>query len=258
MTTVHLHERAAVRGGYEFLRALDSLPSRGSMSGDEALALMSDFGVDDVHGTLADFLDANLITRMGEGIGLSTFGVRTLLLLEAVNGGDLRTIFGRLGDYDARLRMYELVREGMTTQFLQSLRARPGFRRLYLCSPWISFDDRSVDMLRGAVTLAGRAGIAPELYVLTRPREGELNAVPPGAEPLVELGATIFLNRSLHTKLYVREPGASGGSSMAIVGSENLTRSRYLELGIRVNGDSAVINQLIAYFWTVTTSSTEA
>jgi hypothetical protein len=41
----------------------------------------------------------------------------------------------------------------------------------------------------------------------------------------------------------------SGGYSMAILGSQNLTRSNYLELGIRINSDSQIINKLIAYFW---------
>jgi len=258
VTPAHLHQRVAVTGGYEFLRELEALSSRTSLPEEEALELMSDVGVNDAHGTLADFLDADVLTRIGEGIGITTFGIRTLLLLEATNGGDLRAAFSRLGDYDASLRMYELVREGMTRQFLETLRARPGFRRLYLCSPWISFDARGVELLRRAVAQVALGGTSPELFVLTRPAKGEKDVPPPGVEALRELGATIFLHSQLHTKLYVREPDVSGGYLMAIVGSQNLTRSRYLELGIRINADSKIINQLITYFWEVTNASTEA
>jgi hypothetical protein len=31
-----------------------------------------------------------------------------------------------------------------------------------------------------------------------------------------------------------------------------LTRSNYLELGIRINSDSQMLNQLIRYFWEIT------
>ena len=44
---------------------------------------------------------------------------------------------------------------------------------------------------------------------------------------------------------------------MAIVGSQNLTKSNYLELGIRINSDNQVIDHLIAYFWEITNYSHE-
>lgn len=258
MTTPHLHQRLAIDGGYEFLRELEALSSRSSLSIDEASELMSDAGVDDVHVALTDLLEASVLGRIGDGIGITAFGIRTKLLLDAVNGHDLREVFGRLGHYDASLRMYELVREGMTGQFIANLHARPGFQRLYLCSPWISFDQRNVERLTRAIERVGRFGEMPEIFVLTRPIEGTSDVPPASVEPLRDLGASVFLNRQLHTKLYIREPDASGGYSMAIVGSQNLTRSRYLELGIRINSDSKIINQLIAYFWDVTNQSTEA
>jgi hypothetical protein len=258
VTTALLHQRLAVNGGYEFLRDLEALTSRSSLPVDEALELMSAAGVEDVHGALADLLAANVLGRIGDGIGITAFGIRTKLLLDAVNGQDLRAVFSRLGHYDASLRMYELVREGMTGQFIENLHARPGFQRLYLCSPWISFDERSVELLVRAIKRTRRFGEMPELFVLTRPLNGTSDVPPASVEPLRDLGASLFLNRQLHTKLYIREPGASGGYSMAIVGSQNLTKSRYLELGIRINSDSKIINQLIAYFWDVTNVSTEA
>lgn len=258
MSSLQLHQRAAAPGCYEFLLALERLSSRTWLPEDELLDLLERAGTDDARTALGDLLSANLVGRIGDGIGITSLGIRTALLLDAVNGADLRGIMTRLGRYDANLRMYELIREGMTKAFIDTLRTRQGFRRLYLCSPWISFDDRDRSTLIDAVRrITQRDGLAPELFVLTRPVEGAANVPPNSVAPLQELGATIFLNRRLHTKLYVREPDASGGYSLAIVGSQNLTRSRYLELGIRINSDTQMINQLTRYFWDITNTSIE-
>jgi len=251
----HMHETVAVRGGYAFLRAFESTPTT-ALSEDVVLSEMMRAGVDDPTATLNDFMAAGLLSRYGERIGLTTYGIRTALLLEAINGGDLRDVFRRLGRYDSALRMYELVREGMTTQFLSSINNRPGFSRLYFCSPWIGLDARQISMLTHAVIQSERFGSAPELIVITRPADVDGRA-PDTLKPFRDLGASIFLNSRLHTKLYIREPDKSGGYSMAIVGSQNLTRSQYLELGIRINADSVMVNQLIAYFLELCNASEE-
>ena len=163
--------------------------------------------------------------------------------------------YQRLGNLDNTLHSYQLVREGMTASFLENVNARPGFLRLYLCSPWIGLSDRNRALLVHALHMAESRGERPELLVLTRP--GADGSAPSGIAPLQELDATVFLNPRLHTKLYIREPGKRGGYSMAVVGSENLTRSNYLELGIRINSDSTMIDKLIAYFWALSTESVE-
>jgi hypothetical protein len=43
-----------------------------------------------------------------------------------------------------------------------------------------------------------------------------------------------------------------------VVGSQNLTCSMNLELGIKINSDSHIINQLIGYFWDVSNYCVEA
>jgi len=70
-------------------------------------------------------------------------------------------------------------------------------------------------------------------------------------EWLRDHGAEVVLHRSVHTKLYIRQPGPAGGPLMAIIGSENLTGARNLELGLRINEDAALIGNLINYFYTV-------
>jgi hypothetical protein len=254
---VHLHQQLAPEGVLEFLVALSANVARASIGEDEALDLLAELSVQDAPGTLADLLSTNVLARVGNGVTISRFGTRTVLLLEALNGADLRSVVTRLTQYDADLNMYQLVREGMTRQFFESLLTRPGFQRLYLCSPWISLDARSAEILTHAWHRATRRGVEPELLVITRPVPGQRRMAPPTLAPLQELGAVVYLNAQLHTKLYIREPDLGGGYSMAIFGSQNLTKSQYRELGIRINADAAIINQLIAYFFEVSNVSIE-
>ena len=217
--------------------------------------MMAASGVEQPRHTFEDLVAAGVLQVLGVDFGLSTFGIRTVVLLEALNGGDLRLAYDRLSNLDGTLHSYELVREGMTDAFLQNVNARPGFVRLYLCSPWIGLSDHNRNLLVHSLHSAEASGERPELLVLTRP--GGDGSAPSGIAPLQKLGATVFLNPRLHTKLYIREPGRRGGFSMAVVGSQNLTRSNYLELGIRINSDSAMIDRLIAYFWSLSYESVE-
>jgi hypothetical protein len=207
---------------------------------------------------IEELVGSELLVRSGDRLALSPLGVRTALLLEALNSGNVAEVFERLSDYDSTLRMYELVREGMTDSFLNALLVRPGFKRLYLCSPWVSLTRRNLDCLMTAIIREERRGVEPEVLVITRPKQGTSDVPPDDVRKLRDLGVTIFLHPKLHTKLYIREPGPSGGDTMAIVGSQNLTQSRYLELGIRINSDTRLVNQLIAYFFDLTTSSIES
>ena len=253
MTPTHLHQTLSIPGTYEFLKALDhtSITSRQ----EQLVAIMADEGVADPQRTLGDLVSANILQRLGTRFTLSTLGIRTFVLLDAINGGDLRHACQRLSSLDSTLHTYELVREGMTAAFLEDINARPDFARLYICSPWITLDERGRSLLTHAVQSAEAGGERPELLVLTRPDDD--GRAPSGVSPLRDLGATVFLNSSLHTKLYIREPGRRGGYSLAVVGSQNLTRSKYLELGIRINSDGAMINRLISYFLELSHHSVE-
>ncbi len=254
MTTQYVHQKLSAPGTYEFLRTLDQSDATASPE-DQILEMMAASGVEQPRHTFKDLVAAGVLQILGVDFGLSTFGIRVCVLLEALNGGDIRLAYQRLSNLDSTLHSYQLVREGMTDTFLENISSRPGFVRLYLCSPWISLSDRNRTLLVHALHSAESRGERPELLVLTRP--GADGNAPPGIAPLQEFGATVFLNSRLHTKLYIREPGKWGGYSMAIVGSQNLTRSNYLELGIRINSDSTMIDRLIAYFWTLSSESVE-
>jgi hypothetical protein len=252
-----LSETVGVNGAYEFLQELEA-SSKTAYPLDELVGIMTGYGASNPQATLEDFVAASILHRDGEQFGLTILGIKTYCLLDAINGGDIRDVYRRLSRLDSTLRTYELIREGMTKAFLQNINERPGFSRLYFCSPWISLDCKQQEMLTHAVIRVEKLrGVQPEIIVITRPEEGTNETVPKTLKPFQDLGASIFLNRRLHTKLYIREPDRSGGYIMAIVGSQNLTKSKYLELGIRINSDSQVIDHLIAYFWEITNYSHE-
>lgn len=249
---MNLNETVGVAGAFDTLRRLEG-SSETAHYRAAIIAAMIECGVNDPESAFQEFVASNLLNRHGDGFALSTLGIRTCILLEAINGADLRDIYRRLARLDTSLRSYELIREGMTKAFLRNIHERSGFGRLYFCSPWINLDAKQNELLTRAVLHAERVrGSRPEILVITRPDEKTDHVPPPTVRPFQNLGATVFLNKRLHTKLYIREPDTSGGYSMAIMGSQNLTRSNYLELGIRVNSDCQIVDQLIAYFLEIT------
>lgn len=203
-------------------------------------------------------LGAGLIALLGPRLSISHLGQRAHLLAEALDGGDIEDIVRRLRLASGQREMYELVREGMTTTFVRSLIERPGFRRLFICSPWINPSEKDASVLKYAFYSALKQQPDAEVLVIVRPPED----VPPetidGLKPLREIGARVYFNRKVHSKLYIREPDSRGGAPMAIVGSQNLTRSTYVELGIRINGDARLIDKLIRYFLELASRSSES
>lgn len=251
-----LHEVVAVSGAYATLQMLaeSARPVHGE---SDMEGMMRDLGVAEPLSTLRELVAAGLLRTPDGNVAITPLGIRTALLLEAINGGDLQEMWRRLSRLEG-LAAYSLVREGMTRMFLENLNSRPGFGRLYFCSPWIGLDRRNERLLVNALVRAeARGKRQPEVHVITRPAQGTTAAVPDSLLPFRQLGASVFLNARLHSKLYIREPTTAGGYAMAIVGSQNLTRSTYLELGIRINSDSQLITQLIRYFWEITQNSRE-
>ena len=202
-------------------------------------------------------LEQNLIESYGARLGLSRYGERVTLLLEALEGGDIHDVFRRLRRLDGVVETYTLVREEMTRQFFESLLEQPGFGRLYVCSPWVNPTERESAILRYTVLKAQEHASDLEILVITRPPDETRIGDAEGLRPFVDLGASIYLQPRLHSKLYIREPGPSGGVPLAVVGSQNLTRSSHLELGIRISGDSLLVDQLIQYFLNLMSYSQE-
>jgi hypothetical protein len=203
-------------------------------------------------------MQANLLEPFGPRLGISSFGRRTLLLIEAIEGGDVEHIFRRLRRMTGARETYELVRQGMTSRFFASLVEHPGVARLFFCSPWIHPTEKEAGILRHTAFQIAKRGRKLEVLVLTRPPEMMPKGIAGGLDCFKDVGAQFFFHARLHSKLYIREPDANGGFLMAIVGSQNLTRSNHLELGIRINNDSRMIDELIRYFLELTSYSAEA
>lgn len=193
---------------------------------------------------------AGFFSTRPPGVALTTKGHRTLLFTSGALGETSEKVFDELRLIETPLRRYELVREGMTSRFIKGLLTEPGFQRLYICSPWINLQKDDLGRLAVALDTARRSlARPPEILVLVK--TPEIPEVKKSLEILKGFGAEVVQKRKLHSKLYMREPGPSGGLSLAIVGSENLTRQKWIELGIEIRNDSHILSILCSYFFDV-------
>jgi hypothetical protein len=204
----------------------------------------------------------NLVQQIGVRFGLSQFGHKIALLIDAMHGADVEDVVRRLRRLEGSTEIYQLVRQGMTTRFLNTFIDHPYFGSLYLCSPWINLNYKEASLIRyGVLHSEKRTGKKPDIMVITRPLDDKeyprQRASGLGLQPLIEMGARTYYVNNVHTKLYIREPDANGGYTVALVGSENLTQSNLLELGIQINGDGRLISQLTAHFFELTNYSSE-
>ena len=250
-----LSEQLGGPGLYESLVALDDDP-RGAIDVSDYCTMMETRGISDASPLVRELEGLGLLTRIGTTVGLSTRGAKTTLLLRALNGDDLQNVFRRIRRMDSTFANYSLVREGMTTGFFKSIAHKPDVGALYICSPWINMTELEQRYLTTGIIGQKRRGGDPDILVITRPDDG-YGTRTENLGPFIELGATVFLQQKLHSKLYIREPGLRGGYILAIVGSQNLTRSKYIELGIRIEADSVIIRRLIAYFLDISHHSQE-
>lgn len=192
---------------------------------------------------------AGFFTVRPPGLALTTKGYRTLLFTSGALGAASVKVFDELRVIEATLHRYELVREGMTSRFIKGLLTEPGFQRLYICSPWINLQKDDLGRLAVALDKARRTLTRPpEMLVLVQTPKPEQRR---SLEILQGLGAEVVEKPKLHSKLYMREPGPSGGLSLAIVGSENLTRQKWIELGIEIRNDSQILSKLRSYFFDI-------
>ena len=197
-----------------------------------------------------EFRATGCLTNRPPGVALSLKGYRTLLFASGALGTPSGAIFDELRTIEPGLHRYELVREGMTSRFIKGLVNEPGFQRLYICSPWINLQKDDLGRLAVALDNAEkRLHRAPEILVLVQtPKIPEVEKT---LQILRTFGAEIVEKPRLHSKMYMREPGPSGGLSLAIVGSENLTRQKWIELGIEIRNDSHILSKLRNYFFQV-------
>ena len=197
-----------------------------------------------------DLRVAGFFTGRPTGLTVSTHAYKTLLFVAGALGSSSEVIFDELRRLEPSLQRYELVREGMTSRFIKGLLTEPGFQRLYICSPWINLVKEDLGRLAMAIDKAVQhLARPPEILVLVQtPKMPEVKRT---LDILRSFGADVIEKPKLHSKLYMREPGPSGGLSLAIVGSENLTKPKWIELGIEIRNDSHILNRLRSYFFDV-------
>jgi hypothetical protein len=223
---------------------------------DQVPDLMADLGVKAPASLYGQLKDISIIFEATDKLYLSARGQELWWLLQAINGLDPRQAFQHLSRLDPTLFPYEIVTEGMTAEFIDGLDSNPTFRRVLLCSPWISLKKKALQKFSFAVYKAReKTGASKiEIIAIAQPLKKKHPQYEQFREVFVslqKLGAEIVVHEKLHSKLYIRDPGPAGGISQAIFGSENLTSKRNIELGIRITNDTAMINKLIRYFHSI-------
>lgn len=214
----------------------------------EMVSLMKETGVsDDLFSELAN---SGLFIESPDGFYISSLGKKATLLLRAINDyEEISEVFQQLTYLYPSLRPYELITENITDYFISSLYNRPDFIRIYICSPWIRLDENHIEQIKNAIYTASKRYINLQILIITLPLEQyrDRKAIET-LRALKQIGAEIVINRKLHAKLYISEPGPSGGSHYAIFGSENLTGRRNIELAIKIENDNQILRRLSLYF----------
>lgn len=212
--------------------------------------LLRTCGCREPEGVFEELRVAGFFMGRSDGLALSSRAYRTLLFVSGALGMSSQGVFDELRNIEPSLQRYELVRKGMTTRFIKGLLTEPGFQRLYICSPWINLMKEDLGRLAVALHKAAQSlARQPEILVLVQtPKMPEVRRT---LDVLRSMGAEVVEKPKLHSKLYMREPGPSGGLSLAIVGSENLTRPKWIELGIEIRNDNDILNRLRSYFFDV-------
>jgi hypothetical protein len=213
-------------------------------------SLLSESGCQEPDAVFSELRAAGFFIGRPSGLALSSKAYRTLLFVSGALGASSTTVLDELRSVEPSLKRYELVREGMTTRFIKGLLSEPGFQRLYICSPWINLVKGDLGRLATALHNATRTlSRSPEILVLVQtPKFPEVRHT---IEVLKSMGAEVVEKPRLHSKLYMREPGPSGGLWLATVGSENLTRPKWIELGIEIRNDAYILSRLRSYFFEI-------
>jgi hypothetical protein len=233
---------------YGVLEKNDTMQAYGCLTAQETLHLLSNMA------------NVGLTHDDGDYVHLTTTGKRTLLLLRALDGQDLAGVWRQLCVLYPSLHRYELVTEGMTRMFIDSLYSRPEAAHIFICSPWLDMDSSTRCVFVEAISRCEQATRRkPEILALTRPvtQTGNWPALADTVDWLMSLGIEVVFYPNLHSKLYIRQPGSAGTFSMAILGSQNLTKGRNIELGIQVVNDSEIIRKLTGYFFQLFATCTE-
>jgi hypothetical protein len=193
------------------------------------------------------FTRLNLVTT--PDMQVTTRGRACSCGVSVIEGSSIVDVIDRLRQLDPSSNRITLVREGMTSEFIQLLQRLDTIRRVMICSPWTSLNrDRLQSLATGIERSKRRSGFSPEVSVVTRPVEEQPDGRNNETLAYLQRIGIVTFTPQLHSKLYIVESGTMPAQRHAFVGSENFTKVRYQEVGIRVSNDNQVIDDLIHYF----------
>ena len=158
MTTAFFSEIVGQRGLFQIFELMDEWGDVFSRS--EVFRAMDEFDVQDPDNVYEQLTGNGILTSMGNAtdVSLTTKGRQTRLLLQAINGSDIQEVFQRITALYPGWSRYQVVRDRMTQDFIRDLYDRPDFRRIYLCSRWISLGNRPRWRLVEAINRASDHG----------------------------------------------------------------------------------------------------
>jgi hypothetical protein len=184
---------------------------------------------------------------------LTSEGKICLILSEMIEEGSIEEAIKKLSPYI--VKEFELLTENVTDNFLEMIYKGRVFQNIYLCSPWIQIEGEKREFLQKVIEDSKKSlGEKVNILVIARPPDLKTEfgrKINETLQWLESLGSDISLIKRLHTKLYIAEPGPSGGPFFAVFGSENLTGAHNIELGIKIVNNTTILNKLIIYFFNI-------
>jgi hypothetical protein len=243
----------AEKGSYELLRFLDI---HGKSSEDDLLSYLQEDGFfsSGVKRRLIELQNVGFVNKQHgknkflENYVLTAEGKEAICLIDVINGAPLSSAFEAVN----RTSNFTLITHDMTNYFIDELSCQRDFSELYICSPWIRLMPNDMANLSHILDSARKInGVNPRIHVLTRPLAKSITESDPWNKQiqssvswLKEKGADIAYVCNLHTKLFII---FGRNFSKALFGSENLTGSKNIELGIRIV-DSQIVEKLYIYW----------
>lgn len=200
---------------------------------------------------LPEMLAHGLVVRSGDRYMATNDLERVLILTDGISNGDMPEVVARLRALYPDLRKISVVRDHVTAFFLRALFRENTIGNLWICSPWINLTDNQMRSIR---QLISQSIVASEPYAVTvvmRPpelRDPKADAVRRTIAALREAGVEVYTNKRVHAKLYIRVPSTVPGNEIAAIGSQNLTLSRYTEIGLFIENDRDLIRDLQSAF----------
>ena len=88
--------------------------------------------------------------------------------VEGIEGAGVLELVDNLRNLDPAASRVSIVREGMTSKFVEFLGRLDPIRRLMICSPWINLDTSRLPQVHKAIELSERSRVIGRKYQYSR------------------------------------------------------------------------------------------